>query len=348
MNLKYSFLNDYSKGAHPRILQALSESNDSQELGYGEDAYSTEASSLIKEQIKNPHASVHFVSGGTQANQVVLASLLKPYEAVIAAESAHINVHEAGAIEATGHKVLTSYNRGKRDGKVTSEIIEEIISLHSDEHMVKPKVVYISNSTEIGTIYSKKELTELSELCKKYKLYLFLDGARLGSALTSKVSDLTLSEIASLVDVFYIGGTKNGALFGEAIVINNQNLQSDFRFHLKQRGALLAKGRVLGVQFRELFKDNLYFDLARYANDMADLLKKGISELGYTFLTDSPTNQIFPILPNDIIEKLKEQFLFYVWEPIDENRSAIRLVTSWATQENVVNNFLMQLQNLHK
>ena len=249
-------------------------------------------------------------------------------------------MHETGAIEQTGHKINTVKGQ---DGKVTVQEIQEVVAGHGDEHMVKPKVVFISHSTEIGTIYSAKEMREISALCKKLNLYLYLDGARLGSALASRASDIDLKQICSLVDAFYIGGTKNGALLGEALVINHPRLKPDFRYCIKQRGALLSKGRLLGIQFNELFRDNLYFDLARNANQMAERLTNGISRLGYNFLTDSPTNQIFPILPNAVIEKMNQIYRFYVWSKVDETQSSIRLVTSWATKEGPVDEFLADL-----
>ena len=276
-----------------------------------------------------------------QANLIVLESLLKPYESVIAAESAHINIHEAGAIEGIGRKINTI---ASKDGKIKIDLIKEIIETHNMEHMVKPRVVFISQATELGTIYTKKELSEISEFCRKSNLYLYLDGARLGTAITCKLSDLSIDETAKLVDAFYIGGTKNGALLGEAIVFMNKNLGTDFRFYLKRRGALLAKGRSIGVQFLELFKNNLYFDLAKHANQMAEKLSEGIKQMGYKFLTESPTNQIFPILPNNIIRKLEELYGFYVWEKVNENENAIRLVTSWATKEGAVDEFLADLK----
>lgn len=343
MSHKYSFYNDYSEGAHPRILDALSRSNSVQETGYGEDSFSIEAASLIRDRIQNPNASVHFVSGGTQANLLVLSAILKPYESVIAPVTGHINVHEAGAIEATGHKINSVETK---DGKISAQKVEDTVSAHINEQMVKPKVVFISNATELGTVYSKKELQELREVTKKNGLYLYIDGARLGSALTIKDSDVTLDELSALCDVFYIGGTKNGALFGEAIVINNPNLQEDFRYSMKQRGALLAKGRALGVQFQELFTDDLYFDLARHANEMAQNLAVGISEKGYNFLAKSPTNQIFPVLPNSVIERLKEKYGFYVWSEVDGDNSAVRLVSSWVTPQEKVEDFLAYLSSL--
>jgi threonine aldolase len=340
---KYSFQNDYSEGAHPRILEALSKTNLVQDLGYGEDQYSLEAARLIRVRSASPDADVHFVSGGTQANLIVLSSFLKPFESVIAVESGHVCVHETGAIEATGHKVHAV--RG-RDGKVTPEEIEAVVTGHNDEHMVRPRAVYISQSTEIGTLYSAGELNALSGLCKKMNLILYLDGARLGSALTSKSADLSLPELAGLVDVYYIGGTKNGALLGEAVVINNPLLKADFRYGMKQRGGLLSKGRLLGIQFLELFRDDLYYELARHANRMAERLTEGITGLGFSFRTPSPTNQIFPILPNPLIEKLNEMYCFYVWNKIDDRLSEIRLVTSWATPEKAVDKFLADLREL--
>lgn len=343
MNYKYRFFDDYSEGAHPNILDALNKTNLDQETGYGDDSFCVKAAEVLKDKVKNSKAAIHFVSGGTQANLIILASMLKPYESVIAPTTAHIVVHEAGAIEATGHKINTILTD---DGKLTVEKIKEVLEFHTDEHMVKPRVVFISNSTEVGTIYTKKDLQKLSDFCRENNLYLYLDGARLGSALMVDGSDLTLPDVVNLVDVFYIGGTKNGALLGEAIIIVNEKLQENFRYHMKQRGALLAKGRVLGIQFLELFKDDLFFQLAKHANEMAAKLTKEIKSLGFKFLTDSPTNQIFPILPNSIISKLQQNYGFYVWKKIDEENSAIRLVTSWATQEKTIDNFLSDLKVL--
>ncbi len=340
---KYSFQNDYSEGAHPRILEALAASNLVQDIGYSEDRFCLSAAEKIHAAIGNPDADVHFVSGGTQANLLVLSACMRPFESVIAVESGHICVHETGAIEATGHKVHTV--KGK-DGKVTAAEIQAVVDEHYFEHMVKPRVVYISQSTEVGTIYSATELREISVLCKKLNLILYMDGARLGAALTSAKADLDLKETCALVDALYIGGTKNGALIGEAIVINNPALKTDFRYCIKQRGALLAKGRLLGIQFDALFADNLYYDLARHANLMAERLTRGMTSLGYKFLTDSPTNQIFPILPDTIIEKLRQDYLFYDWARMDKAHTAVRLVTSWATPIETVDEFLKDLKNL--
>ncbi len=340
--IQYSFKNDYSEGAHPRILDALGKTNLVQEEGYGKDGYCKKAVELICKKIKNTNAEVHFVSGGTQANLIVISSILKPYESVIAANTAHIAVHEAGAIEATGHKINVIETR---NGKLAPQDIKLVLDLHTDEHMVKPKLVFISNSTELGSIYSKKELEELSSFCKRNDLFLYLDGARLGSALTSEQNDLTLAQLSKLVDVFYIGGTKNGALLGEAIVINNDKVKENFRFHLKQKGALLAKGRVVGIQFLELFKDDLFFDLGKHANSMALKLAKGIEKAGYRFLTRPVSNQIFPILPNALIGKLSKKYGFYVWTKTDDKNSAIRLVTSWATKEEGIDKFISDLND---
>ena len=337
----YSFKNDYSEGAHPNILQALAETNAEQQAGYGEDDYSKRASNILRKEVQDENSDIHFVSGGTQANLIVIASILKPYESVIAADTGHINTHEAGAIEATGHKINTV---ATKNGKLSPEKIEPLLEHHTDEHMVKPKLVFISNSTELGTIYTKRELSELYSFCKANDLLLYLDGARLGSALCSAKNDLSLAELSNLVDVFYIGGTKNGALCGEAIIINNDDLKDDFRFHLKQRGALFAKGRVLGIQFVELFKDDLFFSLAEHANVMADKLSQNIASLGYEFLTETNSNQLFPIFPNELIDKLSEKYSFHVWSEINNQRSAIRLVTSWATKEKMVDRFISDLE----
>lgn len=338
---KYSFKNDYGEGAHQNILNALSETNFSQEEGYGEDNYCRKAAELIRKKIKNQNADIHFVSAGTQANLIVISSILKPYESVISVDIGHISIHETGAIEATGHKVNTVE---AANGKLSPENIRPVIDFHENEHMVKPRVVFISNSTEIGSIYSKKELEKLSAFCRRNKLFLYLDGARLGSALTANENDLTLSELSELVDAFYIGGTKNGALLGEAIVLNNAKLQKHFRFNLKQKGALLAKGRIIGIQFLELFKNDLFFKLGEHANLMASKLSGGIAELNYEFLIKPVSNQIFPILPNKLIEKLSKKYKFYIWKKIDNNNSAIRLVTSWATKEEYVYKFILDMK----
>jgi threonine aldolase len=339
----YSFKNDYSEGAHPRILNALMESTFEQVEGYGEDRFCLEAAELIKKKIGRNDVDVHFLSGGTQTNLTAISAFLRPHEAAISASTGHILGHETGAIEATGHKILSIETI---DGKLKPTYIEKVLDAHTDEHMVKPKLVYISNSTEIGSIYNKNELIELSDFCKKNNLLLFMDGARLGSALCSAENDLTLNDISLLVDAFYIGGTKNGALLGEALVICRDSLKEDFRFHMKQKGAILAKGRILGIQFLELFRDDLFFELASHANGMADLIREELKKAGVKFLTHSPSNQIFPILHHSFITELQERYSFHIWEKVDSDYSAIRLVTSWATKEEQVTALIEDIRKL--
>ena len=336
--MKFSFKNDYSEGCHPNILQALLSSNLEQQAGYGEDQYSLEAKELIKQKIKNQDSEVYFVSGGTQANLIVISSILRPYQCVVSAGTGHILNNETGAIEATGHKILSI---PKEDGKLTPADIIPVLEEHRNvPHQVMPKLVYISNSTELGTVYTGKELEDLSVFCRKNNLFLFMDGARIGHALTAETSDLTLEKVAALTDIFYLGGTKNGALIGEVIIINNKGLQQDFAFNIKQKGALLAKGRLLGIQFLELMKNDLYFDLAKHANQQAMKMKKAMKERGVPFLSETFTNQIFPVLHNDLIRKLSEKFEFYIWKKMDDRSSAIRLITSWNTDDEPVNTFI--------
>lgn len=342
--MKISFKNDYSEGCHPSILEALTHLNFEQQNGYGLDAYSKNVTQLIRNKINDQKAEVHLVSGGTQANLIVISAFLRPYESVIAAETGHIFTNETGAIEATGHKV---HGIATENGKLTPEHLQQVLDLHTNiPHQVKPKLVYISNSTEVGTIYSKQELADLSAFCKSHQLYLFMDGARLGHALTAETNNLVMEDLSKYCDAFYLGGTKNGALLGEAIVICNEDLQPDFGFHLKQKGALLAKGRLLGIQFQELLKEDLYFDLARNANEKAMKIKKAFEDKGCTFLTETFTNQIFPILSQKHIEKLADKFDFYVWKKIDEEHSAIRIITSWATTDEITQLFVKEIEEL--
>lgn len=341
----YSFKNDYSEGAHERIIKSLVDTNYEQTEGYGLDIYCDKARRVIEEKMNYDKVDIHFLVGGTQTNLIAISSFLRPHEAVIAANSGHVLVHETGAIEATGHKVISV---AVEDGKLNSCQIQSVVDEHTDEHMVKPRMVYISDSTEIGNIYTKSELKAIKEVCEKNNLYLYVNGARLGSALTSKENDLKLSDMPELTDAFYIGGTKAGALMGEALVICNENLKSDFRFFMKQKGAMLAKGRLLGIQFYELFKDDLYFDLAKHSNDMAEILRDGIHDVGFKFMIDTPTNQIFPIVPNDILEKISEKYEYSVWQKWDDNSKVIRLVTSWATPEEKVREFVADLKNWTK
>lgn len=339
----YSFKNDYSEGAHPQILNALIESNLEQEEGYGEDQYCQKAIEVLKQRIGRTDVDIHFLTGGTQTNLTALSAFLRPHEAVMAASSGHILGHETGAIEATGHKILSIE---ANDGKLNPTHLKEVLEVHTDEHIVKPKLVYISNSTEIGTIYKKSELEQLRHFCDDNNLLLYMDGARLGSALCSEENDLELSDLPKLVDAFYIGGTKNGALLGEALVICRESLKEDFRFLMKQRGAILAKGRLLGIQFLELFRDNLFFDLANHANQMAKMIREELSKEKIKFLVQSPSNQIFPILPNSFIDELQSKFSFLIWEKADSDHSVIRLVTSWATKEEQVVALIEEMKRL--
>jgi len=331
------FNNDYCEGAHPRVLQKLIETNLEQTAGYGEDQYCFRAAQLIKEKCRREDIDVHFLVGGTQTNLTFISAVLRPHQGVISADTGHINVHESGAIESTGHKVLAVPSP---DGKLTAEQVRKIYDDHYDddthEHMVQPKLVYISNPTEVGTIYSKAELTALHETCQQNDLILYMDGARLGYGLCAPDNDLDLSAIARLCDAFYIGGTKIGVLFGEVLVICDERLKKDFRYILKQKGGMLAKGRLLGVQFLALFEDGLYFEIARHANQMALLIKEACIQKGFDFLIPSTTNQQFPIIPNEMLEKLKEKFVYAFTEKIDDDHSAVRFCTSWATlPENV-------------
>lgn len=336
----YSFRNDYSEGAHPQVLQALTDTNAVQTVGYGMDPYCQAAADTIRRLCAAPDADVHFLVGGTQVNLVTIDAFLQSYEAVIAAQTGHVSTHETGAIEATGHKVCTVESP---DGKLTPALVESVLAQHNGtEHMVLPRLVYISDTTEIGTIYTKAELTALRQCCDVHGLVLYLDGARLGSALTAPGNDLTLPDLAALTDAFTIGGTKNGALFGEALVLTRP--LPHYRWHMKQRGAVLAKGRLLGIQFQALLEDGLYFDLARHANQLALRLRDGIAALGYPFPVDSPSNQQFPVLPNAAVQKLQELgYEFEIDHVVDADHTCIRLVTSWATPESAMESFLRDL-----
>ena len=337
----YSFRNDYSEGAHPAVLRLLSDTNLEQTCGYGEDPYCRKAAALIQELCRAPQAAVHFLVGGTQTNLVAADALLRPFEAVIAAASGHVSTHETGAIEALGHKVCTV---DAPDGKLTAELVESVVAAHHSEHMVQPRLVYLSNTTELGTVYTKAELQALRRCCEQHGLLLYIDGARLGSALACPAAGLDFADLAELADAFSIGGTKNGALLGEALVIVNPAFQERFRWYMKRRGALLAKGRILGIQFLALLEDGLYLRLAQHANELALTLRAGMERLGYTMMTDSPSNQQFPLLPPSVVEQLRQ--LGYEFE-IDHTRPdgavCIRLVTSWATPEQAVEDFLRDL-----
>ena len=327
-----SFECDYNNGAHRKILERLLETNDERVSGYGADPYCELAKGKIKKCCENPEAEVHFLTGGTQTNQVVIDSLLTKYQGVIAAETGHISAHEAGAIEFTGHKVLTL---PQKEGKIKAENVDNYVKgFYEDssfDHMVFPGMVYISHPTEYGTLYTLEELTALSEVCRKHGLPLFMDGARLGYGLMSEGTDVTLPDVARLCDVFYIGGTKVGALCGEAVVFTHHNTPKHFFTSIKQHGALVAKGRLLGVQFDALFTDDLYFEISRHAIQMAEILKEIFRKKGYRFFLETPTNQIFVVLDNQKKEELKKQVNFSQWEKADDNHTVVRFATSWAT-----------------
>lgn len=338
---------DYNEGAHPLIMERLVSTNMEQTVGYGEDLYCEEARQLIKQACKCSSADVHFLVGGTQANTTVISHLLRPYQGVLAAVSGHINVHETGAIESTGHKVLALPTA---DGKITANQIEEAMQAHlqedGPEHMVQPGMVYLSFPTEIGTIYSYEELKGIRRMCDKYSLPLFIDGARLGYGLCSPACDITLPQLVELVDVFYIGGTKVGALFGEAVVIINEALKKNFRYSIKQHGGMLAKGRLLGLQFSTLFTDNLYFDISQHAIDEAMRIKAALQTKGVDFLIDSPTNQQFPIFSKEQLATLTDDFMFSVWQQMEDGRIAVRICTSWATRRENVDSLIATIERL--
>ena len=336
---------DYTEGAHPAILERLSATNMEQTIGYGMDDHCKHAAELIKKECNNEKIDVHFLVGGTQTNVTVIDAALKPYQGVICAASGHINVHETGAVEASGHKCITIPSM---DGKIYEPEIREILSSHyangGDEHMAQPKMVYISNPTEYGTIYSKAELEGLYALCKEYGVYLFLDGARLGYGLASRENDLTLEIIAKNTDVFYIGGTKVGALFGEAVVICNDDIKPDFRYNIKQHGGMLAKGRLLGVQFETLFESGLYYEISAHAMHMTEIIRDKLTCLGVKFFVQSPTNQLFVILSDTAIAQLSTNYKLEIMDKVDAEHTVVRICTSWATKEENVTAFLADVE----
>lgn len=341
------FCCDYDEGAHPSILKKLAETNLVQTAGYGEDEYCEEAAGMIRKACGSEKLAVHFLVGGTQTNLTVISAALRPHQCAICADSGHINVHETGAIEAVGHK---AFSLPSENGKLTAEQIRETVDAHwndsAHEHMPQPKMVYISHPTELGTIYSKKELTEISEACREKGLLLFLDGARLGYALGAEAGDLTLQDIARLCDVFYIGGTKMGALFGEAVVISSEELQKDFRYFIKQKGGMLAKGRLLGIQFGELFRDGLYTRLGAQATVLALEIREALRGKGFPFLVESPTNQQFVIFPDTVLKKLSAKYVFSYQKRIDQTHSAVRICTSWATTPEQVRELIADIREL--
>ena len=338
---------DYTEGCHPAILKKLAETNMEQTIGYGVDEHCKHAAELIKKECNAKNADVHFLVGGTQTNVTVISAALKHYQGVITAATGHINVHETGALEACGHKCLTI---DSPDGKLTAAQIADYVDSHfadgSAEHTVQPKMVYISNPTELGTIYKKAELEEIYRVCKEHRIYLFMDGARLGYGLMCRENDLTLADIAANSDVFYIGGTKVGALFGEAVVITNDELKADFRYSIKQHGGMLAKGRLLGIQFETLFEEKRYYEIAAHAAKLAEKVKDELTALQVPFLLDSPTNQQFPILPDAVLEQLNEKYVFEYQGKTDATHSIVRICTSWATKEENVDLLLEDIKKL--
>ncbi len=338
---------DYVEGCHPKILDKLNQTNMEQTPGYGTDKYSESARKKIQDACGIPEAQVHFLVGGTQTNLTVIASLLRPWQGVLSPETGHINCHETGAIEASGHKVLSLPSQ---DGTITGEQVRQYCLEHFGseirEHTIQPGMVYISYPTENGTLYTKAQLSELKEACREYSLPLFIDGARLGYGLTSPDSDLTLQDVAQLSDIFYIGGTKCGALFGEAVVIPNPNLVQDFRYMIKQRGGMLAKGRLLGLQFDTLFTDGLYFEICKKAVRQALAIREAFVEKKIPLYGASRTNQQFVVLTSQQMEKLGEKYAYEVWGPDGDGRTIVRFCTSWATRDEDVSALIEDIQRL--
>ncbi len=340
------FHSDYGQGAHPKVMEALNKTNLEYTDGYGIDPHCERAAGIIKELIGIDDCEVHFFVGGTPCNVTLISAALKPYEAAIAARTGHIYVHETGGVEATGHRIVALEGV---NGKLTPDNISQAYSEYQDEHTAIPKLVYLSQSTEIGSIYSKAELTAIRNKCDEFGMLLYMDGARLGTALTSSSNDLSIRDIASMCDAFYIGGTKNGALFGEALVVKNAAVNDHFRWMMKRQAGILAKGRLLGVQFEALLEggeNSVYYQIAEHSNRLAYKLRDGLLELGIRFYSDSPTNQIFPILPKEVINELRRDFFFYDWASPEGNMQPVRLVTSWGTTDADVDAFLDTLRKL--
>ena len=341
------FHNDYNEMCHSAVMEKLQQIQSEAHPGYSEDDCCRKAAATIRKLCGAENLAVHFLVGGTQTNLTVIAAALRPHHAVIGAESAHINVHETGAIEATGHKVIALPSD---NGKITAQQIRSLVTSHNGdadhEHIAKPKMVYLSNSTELGTIYSLAELEQISDVCKKQGLFLFIDGARLGYALTAEDNDVSLEDLARLSDVFYIGGTKCGTMFGEAVVISNPAIAEDFRYLIKQRGGMLAKGWLLGAQFQSLLENGLYWNICRHANQMADQIRHTLKIAGYPLLVSGTTNQIFPILPDTVLEKLGTEFTFNEMERVDQTHRAVRFCTSWASRQEDVDALCEALKNL--
>lgn len=341
------FNNDYNHGAHPAILEALSATNNESYGGYGLDEWCTKATEEIKKYLDAPEAAVHYLVGGTQANFTVIAAALRPYQSVVCADTGHIHVHETGAVENTGHKIQAL---PAVDGKITAQQVQQEAELFRtsgvQEHITQPKLVYLSFPTEYGTIYSLEELKAIHDVCKEYNMYLFVDGARMGYGLGSPENDVTLKDLAALTDAFYIGGTKCGALFGEAVVITNPDINDHFRSYIKQNGGMLAKGWLLGLQFYTLMKDGLYFDITKKATESAMKIKAAFAAKGVPFYIDSPTNQQFVVLENDVMEKLAENYIFEYELKVDETHSCVRFCTSWSTTEEEIETLVKDIADL--
>lgn len=340
---KYIFKNDYAEGAHQKVLDALIKANSDTYDGYGHDHITKEAIEIIRKEIGQPDASVNFISGGTQTNLIAIKAFLKPHEAVISADIGHINVQEGGSIESTGHKIIQVTSK---DGKLTPAIIENEIERHLSEHMVVPKMVYLSNTMENGLVYTKAELEAISKVCKKNKLFFFLDGARLAQALDVLDGTLTLKDIARLTDVFYIGGTKNGLLYGECLIITNEYAKDHIRFVMKQTGAVLSKTWAMAVQFRAVFEDGLFYELGKNGNDRAREIYEGLSDLGIEFYEEFGSNQIFPIFPNYVLNKLSTKYVFQPWEFVEGDRKAVRIATSYCTPKEIVEALIEDTKNI--
>lgn len=338
---------DYNEGAHPRVMEKLMQTNMEQTVGYGEDEHCARAAELIRHACGNDSLAVHFLVGGTQTNVTVIDAALRSHQGVVSADTGHINCHETGAVESLGHKVLAlPHTNGKINAGQVLNLCEAHRNDASFEHTVQPKMVYISNPTEYGTIYTRTELEELSRVCRANGLYLFMDGARLGYGLAASDNELDLPFLASCCDVFYIGGTKVGALFGEAVVIANDELKTDFRYFIKQKGGMLAKGRLLGVQFEALFEDGLYMEISRHAIRLADRLRQAFAEMGFPMLVENTTNQLFPVMPDSLLDCLKEKYGYCYQERVDAAHSAVRFCTSWATREENVDSLIEDLKRL--
>ena len=328
-----NFMNDYNAAAHPRVLEAILSASEGRFTGYGTDEATAEAAEIVRGLVGCPGADVHFLPGGTMTNLTAIGAFLRPHEAVVSPASSHIYMHETGAIEAAGHKIL---NVPSENGKADAAAVRGMIESHNNEHMVKPKLLFVSQATELGTVYSREELADLRTVCDEYGLYLYVDGARLANTLVSKTCDLELEDYCGFADAFYIGGTKNGLLFGEALVIVNPDLKAEFRYLMKQRGGLLAKGFLLGIQFRALLKDGLWLETARHANGMADMLRKGLLAAGVSLFAENDTNQVFLYAKPEQMPMLEENILFEIWGPEEKDGVPIRFVTSWATTEEEV------------